>query len=514
MKVFYTSRKTLRVLTVLLVLLCVAAAVFGILELFPGSQVELVQRGPLDPLLVSASENLTLYEIRVLFDPEEKELICSQKVDYLNQDDAVFDKLYFHLYPNAFKNKNKPVFPADQMQAAYPKGFSPGWIELSSVEVNGNSADFSIEGTSEDLLMVDLKAGLYPGKRVTISMEYRVKLPHSLGRFGYGRYTYNAANWYPVACVYDDDGWNTDPYYIIGDPFYSDTSNYRVIIEAPKGYVIASTGDILKRSRKGKMEIWEIEAWAVRDFAWVVSDRFKVATTKVGDTTVYSYHLNTEAGQWALEYAADSIRIFSNLFGKYPYRQFSVVQTDFFIGGMEYPNLVMVDRSLYNRFSKTWLEIVTVHEAAHQWWYSMVGNDEIDEAWLDEALAEYSTIMYYGEKYDSNKEESMYNQMILMGKYLTIQELGVDETIDKPIHQFPNWVLYDYLVYGKGAVMLHAMRQEVGNTEFCNILKQYFSDNCFKNATKDDFINACEKVTGDQWDDFFTSWLYGGNDSN
>src|SRR5665811_62045 len=95
--------------------------------------------------------------------------------------------------------------------------------------------------------------------------------PNSLGRFGYGSYTYNVANWYPIVSVYDQTGWNNDPYYAIGDPFYSDVADYKVSITAPKDQIIETTGTITRKINEGDHIKWEIDAKNVRDFAWVSS---------------------------------------------------------------------------------------------------------------------------------------------------------------------------------------------------------------------------------------------------
>src|SRR5699024_3207279 len=136
---------------------------------------------------------------------------------------------------------------------------------------------------------------------------------------------------------------------------------------------------------------------------------------------------------------------------KYPYSQFSVVEADFYIGGMEYPNLVMIDQSLYSDDSEEYLELVTVHETAHQWWYGVVGNNQIEEAWLDEGLTEYSTLLYYRHRYGQKKMDAISFKMIGKGKYqgLSVYTQGkeIDETIAKPIYRFSDWLTYDFLVY-------------------------------------------------------------------
>ncbi len=464
--------------------------------------------------LLELSKGLSTYDIDVTFEPEKARLICEQNVKLVNRDDAEFTSIYFHLYPNAFKDESRVPFMSDEKEAAYPNGFSPGWIEIQLVTADGSPVHYNIGGYTNDILAILLDKPLEPGSSISIRMEYIVKIPNSIGRFGYGDNTFNITNWYPIACVYDHDGWNTDPYYAIGDPFYSDVANYHVSIKAPPDYVIASTGNILDVKDDGGHTVWDIEALVVRDFAWLASKEFEVRSRKVGQTTVYSYFFseNKNSGMKALEYAASALEIFNNCFGKYPYDQFSVVQSDFFVGGMEYPNLVMIDTSLYLEQQQVWLEYVTVHETAHQWWYGVVGNDQIDEPWLDEALTEYSTILYYGHRYGKDMENEIYNTMIAEGKSSYLERYLADESqielaVDQPVYKFPDWVLYDLVIYGKGAGVFREMHQVAGDNKFYDILQVYYENNKFENATFADLLKACEEVTGESWDDFFKKRL-------
>ncbi len=468
-----------------------------------------------NPVLLTAAKGLNSYEISVDFDPTAGMLYCNQSIVYINRTDKDITHLYFHLYPNAYKYEDKAVFPQEDMHRAYPSGFSSGYLELEEVTVNGSGCPYTIGGYSENLLMLVLDDSLAPGESTVIGMKYRVKLPHCLGRFGYGDHTYKAANWYPIACVYDKNGWNLDRYYPIGDPFYSEAANYHVTIRAPGEYIIAATGDILSRREKDGIATWTIKALAVRDFAWVTSDRFKVLSRKVGKTMVHSYYFSSN-GDKALDYGASAIEVFNDAFGEYPYKQFSIVEADFYIGGMEYPNLVMIDHSLYAQGALKWLELIIAHETAHQWWYGLVGNNQIRDAWLDEGLTEYSTVLYYGLRYGREKEDQMYREEIAMGKYRYIQELArsepdIDQTIHKAAYEFPDWYVYDALVYGKGAVMFHGIRKRIGDEKFFEVLKKYHEKYRFTNADKDDLISLINSVTGRDWEEYFNKWLYDSN---
>jgi hypothetical protein len=465
-----------------------------------------------DPALVRAARDINEYEIKAKFDPEAKSLSCSQRVIYRNNSGRELTHLYFHLYANAFKYEERPVFPPDEMERAYPKGFSSGFIDILGITVNDVNAYYILGGYSEDIMMIILNEPLKTDDRVSIEFDYTVWLPNCLGRFGYGDNTIKAANWYPIASVYDDQGWHLNRYHSIGDPFYSDIANYRVTLDMPDDYVIASTGDILKKKKYGGGIRWEIEAEAVRDFVFLAGTDFKVSSVEVDGTRVNSYYFTDTYGLKALDYAANAIKIFNRIFGKYPYRQFSVVESDFYIGGMEYPNLVMIDHNLYNSQSLEFLEIVTVHETAHQWWYGLVGNNQVDDAWLDEALTEYSTVLYYGHRYGLEKEQMMYEGHIAGGKYGFFEgymkSLGIDETIHRPTYEFPDWITYDILVYGKGAMMFHTLRLELGDEVFYKVLQEYFKRYRFKNTDKEGLIGVLNEYTGRDWTAFLEEWLY------
>ncbi|NLN40586.1 MAG: M1 family metallopeptidase [Clostridiales bacterium] len=460
-------------------------------------------------------KDLTWYGIDVSFNPQDGRLDCKQRVYYINTEKDSIINIYFHIYPNSFKYEEKAVFPPEEMSRAYPDGFSPGFLEFSNLKLNGKPASYTTQGYSDDILMISLEQALEPGDRADIWMEYTVKLPRSPGRFGYWDNTYNLGNWYPILCVYDERGWNLEPYYTLGDPFYSDISNYKVSISAPKDFIIASTGELMAIDEGKDQNIWHFEAVTVRDFAWVASQKFKTSSMTIGDTTIYSYYYTQEAGEKALDYGASALRIFNELFGAYPYGTLSIVQSDFFIGGMEYPQLVMIDGSLYETEQDYWLEVVVVHEVAHQWWYGLVGNDQIYDSWLDEALTEYSTILYYGQRYGQEEEHSKYQELIDKGRYQLFKVYrdseDMDETIQRPLYEFEDWIEYDALVYGKGAIMFHEVRQEMGDENFIKVLKTYFENNKFQNAKPEDLFKACETVTGQNWESFFNQWLHDRN---
>lgn len=454
------------------------------------------------------------YTIDARFMEEEKLLEVKQQVKYKNAHNVEFDSIYFHLYPNAFKEKEKTPFFKEELEEAYPIGFQTGYIDIEEVLIEGKRAEFDLGGLNNTIMSIKLSEELQPNEEVLVSFKYKVKIPPISSRFGYGENTYNLGNWYPIAAVYDSKGWNLEPYYEIGDPFYSEVGNYDVTLRLPEEFELATTGNILDRNKvQGenvgyKEQIWNVEAEAVRDFAWVISKNFKMKSDSVENTDINVYYFKEQQGNKALEVAKDSIEIFNKLFGEYPYKQFSVVSCDFFIGGMEYPNLVYIDYNIFSRDTTLILEYIIAHETAHQWWYGIIGNDQVNEPWIDEALTEYSTILYYREKYGEDTMMSMLKSMVVDDYVRTKEELDDgDESIAKGVDEFKDNREYSGIVYSKGAMMFYELEREVGRENFQKILRYYMSENKFTNVTGKDIKNITRAVTGKDYQEFFDKWL-------
>lgn len=458
-----------------------------------------------------AIERVNTYEIDAVFYEEEKVIEGTEKITYINKSKKNIESIYFHIYPNVFKSKETVPFEANEIDLAYIDGFEPGYININSVKSSKGDLSSLVIGKGNSILKVNLDEKLEPGEKTKIYLDFMIKIPPAYGRFGVGKNTINLGNWYPIVSVIDESGWNLNPYYSIGDPFFSDIANYRVVISMPPNYVLASTGNLIKKESMGGNYRWTLEAPKVRDFAIVASKKYKVIEADVEDISVRSYYFEDETAELSLTAARDALEIFNRDFGKYPYEQFSVAAADFFIGGMEYPKLVFIDEGMY-KGNDEMLEYIIVHETAHQWWYGIVGNNEIEEAWLDEALTEYSTLLYYENKYGKEIKDKMYKKMILGGYkiYRNFNE-SKSEVILKHLEDFEDSTEYQALVYCKGAMFLECLREELGDETFFDILKVYFDKYKYKNATTEDFFEICEIVSDKNLKDIFKKWLKGIN---
>lgn len=436
------------------------------------------------------------YRIDVDLDTESMSYTGKQTVSYVNNTDINLEEVYFHLYPNAFKDlKGAPIlFNTDQdMDSSTYVG---GHIEVNKVSIKNKNLGWNVEGDRDTILHIKLQEPLKRGKSTEIYLEYKVKLPTTEDRFGYHDKGINLGDWYPIACVYDSKGWNLDPYYKLGDPFYSETSNYNVSITTPKEIIVAASGNIVSEEVKGDKKIYNIEARLIRDFAWVASSDFIIKEKIVDDTVikVYSVKDNKRLIDESLDIGEKSISTFNKIFGKYPYGQYSIVITRF-PSGMEYPGIVFISDEYFGKSTLDTLTRVIVHETGHQWWYGLVGNNQIDEAWLDESLATYSEVIYIKEVHGEVAAEDYYDQGIKLGYEYASKYLGEDKVVNKTLSEFEGWNDYGPLVYSRGAMFINSIKEEFGEKVLYEILNKYFHKYKFHIATTDDFINICEEVT-------------------
>lgn len=452
------------------------------------------------------------YSIEASFDEENKQFQVKQTILYTNLEDCALEEIYLNVYPNSFKDEETAPFTVDMIDEVYEDGFNPGFIEIEEIidkkEAKQSELAYSFSGIGNINMKVELNRVLEIGATIEIGLTYTIQVPKVSERFGYSHDYINMGNWYPILAVYNQEGWNLDPYYSIGDPFFSDCADYDVTIELPKDYMCAATGNLVEMDEGTELTKWHFQETQIRDFAFAASKFWDFTTIKVGDTTIkaYVYKENTKAGKIALETGAKSVEIFNKLYGTYPYNTLSVVETEI-IDGMEYPGIVFIDSFLYSagQYEQDLIDTVS-HEVAHQWWYAIVGNDQIDEAWLDESFATYSEMLYSeNEETDLNPEDYLaYWQEEIDYEY----ELGLyNGDVVRSLDEFDNWDDYEATVYFRGALLLQELRDMVGDELFFEIMQTYYKEYQFQIAGTDDFIRVCEEVSGEDSGDLFEEGL-------
>jgi hypothetical protein len=438
-----------------------------------------------------AFAQVTRYAIDLTVNPEDALVVGHQRVLYTNTEGVPLNDVYFRFFPN-----------------------TPGYGGTATVNrllVNSQPAHMTTE-LDNSALRVALPAPLLPGEQVDFALDFQVQLPtkaeEGYGQLGIRDGVVALANVYPVIPVYDDEGWNVELAPPYGDATYTDTALYQVHCTAPVGMVVAASGSQVDWVDNGDgTATWTFVSGPMRDFNLIMSNDFQVISTTVGEVTVNSYFLPTDAagGQRALDYASAALRVYNDRFGPYPFAEFDVVEVPLNgAGGIEYPGLVVIDRALYSQ-ERGYFEHATVHETAHQWWYSLVGNDQLDEPWLDEALTNYSVVVYF-EKVYGQKFAEMFVEDYFVHNYDEIVKAGRDEIVGRPVAEFSE-EQYGPIVYVKGPLFFHYLRQQVGDETFFAILRTYFQRYRYDIATPQGFLAVANEVSGQDITPLYEKWI-------
>jgi hypothetical protein len=446
--------------------------------------------------LEEASNNRSLYEITAELSDDGASLACTQRLVYVNSSDDSLSEIVLNVYPNAFLSED--AVTEEEFPSVFNEKFSEGGIDFESVSENGEPADSAYINEEKTQLRVPLREELKPQKSAELLLEYTVRLPRANYRFGIGDTATMLGNCFPIAAVYED-GWRMDPYYPIGDPFYSEVSDYKLSVRLPEGYLAAGTGNsVMNASPDGQVE-YSFEASCVRDFALAFSDKYSEATVSNEKYEVRSFADSEENAHFAADIALDALEIYSGIFGDLPYESVSVVQSDIG-GGMEFPCLIMIGKGCYTGTGRQFGETCIAHEIAHQWWYSAVGSDQIKTPWADEGLAEYLGFLYWREQHGAGAFETAWNSAI--GPAQEDLELPVGASI----YKFNNWRDYANVIYYQGARMFKALHEKLGDDVFFEALKQYYEDYCYLNAGEEDLAEAFSKAAGENLEPFFLEW--------
>ncbi len=436
------------------------------------------------------------YTISAQLDTAKNIIVGTETVRFTNRTGTELKELYFHVVPNAFKRGANTKYQQELQRAGifpaliYASPDDDAFMEIKSITANGQALSFTIDDT---LMRVALPKPLADGETLELQIEFLNDLmqpaPSALWaasfavRSGHRNSTYTVTLWYPKVVVYDaDEGWNLDKYSFLGE-FYGDFANYDVTLAVPANFTVGCTGVILSESVQGSQKIVTVRAERVHDFAWVAGPFYRVEETTLSSGAqlrVLSLGFNMTA------IAADAVNFFNERFGPYAYPVVTVAQVTVG-GGMEYPGIVMIAGGSTTEI---------VHELAHQWWYAAVGNDEMDEAWLDEAFATFSEELYDIERLQAPlSSRSSYN----------FREPGI--AVLTRADQFPSLRSYAHAVYTKGSGVLWMLRWVVGAENFDRLMREYYARFTYKNATTQDFTAVAEEVSAQELDWFFDIWL-------
>ncbi len=486
------------------------------------------------------------YTIDVTLNDKAHSLSGFEKIEYTNNSPDTLLYIWFHLWLNAYRN-DKTAFTDQTLENGSTKFYfsseaERGYINKLDFKVNSITAVVEDHPQHIDIVKVILPSPLLPGKSISISTSFHVKLPFNFSRGGHAGESYQCTQWYPKLAVYDKEGWHAMPYLDQGE-FYSDFGDYKVNITLPENYVVAATGNLQNEKEKQWLKTranfdWEPVALKektvygqikksmqdfpasasttktltyqqsnVHDFAWFADKRFIVnydtcLLTSGKQIDVFTYYTPLQKKQWqkALSYAKDAVRFYSTKVGEYPYKVVQVVQgPESFGGGMEYPTITVVAPTNTDKA----LDITIAHEIGHNWFYGILASNERKHPWMDEGLNSYYEELYRTEKYGTVSKLP-----ILL--FETKSATKTDQPIGDSSESFTAENYY-LSVYTKTAEWMRYTESVIGKEIFAAALKEYFQKWQFKHPSPADFKFSLEQSSGKNLDSLFALLYTKGN---
>ena len=437
-------------------------------------------------------QGASVYHIEFTIAKNRYEITGTEEVHYTNTEDVALNEVQFRLFPNILG----------------------GEMKISNLTVDGQTTEPDY-GLANSLMIVPLSAPLEIGQSIVIKMDYEVTVPQEV-ELNYGVLAYYdnvlaLAHAYPIICVYDDEGWNAELPSQDGDIVYADAAFYLARVHAPKNLTLVTSGSKISRDEDGQTQVLTVASGPARDFYLAASPKYVEVSKTVGGVTIRSYAPREfkDGAQFALDTASKSIDVFSKRYAPYPYTEFDIVSTPTFALGIEYPGMTAITTRIYDIGGEyhgvpasMYLESVVAHEVGHQWFYNLVGNDQLDDPWLDESLTQFITLQYYADEYGKNEEDGF--RAGLEERWARVEYAKIP--IGKPVAYYQG-LQYSPIVYGRGPLFFIALREKMGTEAFDLFIKEYTESLSWSIATPEYLQSLAERICACELDALFDEWV-------
>jgi len=476
----------------------------------------------------------TLYRITLRLDFDARRYEGSESVSWTNRDDRPASFVYFHLYPNA-RAEDERAGGADATAPEEPR------LEVTEARAAGQALALMPEDDGATL-RVQLREPLAPGANVVLELSFKGTVPeldpdetslpaHVVQQVGaamhdtrevrrardtnfVSRGVMLLGSFFPVLAVRDEGGdWRRKVEATVGDTFFADSADYSLALSAPADVAVFGSGEETAHAADpGHKAARTFAGSNLRGFALVAGRTLRKEEREVGDLRVRSVFAaeHEKVGRRVLSVAADAARTFASRFGQLPIKTVTVTEAPLAagLGSAEFAGLAVIASAFYVDFDSPLmralpelvreqrasvedsLEFAAAQGVAQQWWGEAVGSDPAREAVVDEALAQWSALLYVQDVHgDARAAEVQEDQ--LRGVYQIYRTFGgEDRAAASPTREYRNSFQYAAIVATKGALMFVALRQLLGDAKFFKALRGYYEANRLEVAGLEDLRAA------------------------
>jgi peptidase M1-like protein len=477
------------------------------------------------------------YEIAATLDRASRTISGTEVIRWRNIGRAATNEIFLHLYWNAWRN-NASTWMREAALAGDDGVHDAGdwsFIDLDTLTIDGSTRNLlpdlkfvqPDDGNRDDrtLVRVPLDQPAAPGGELSIQVGWKARVPRTFSRTGAIGDFYFIAQWFPKVAVFEGERWTAHQFHA-NTEFFSDYGRYDVRLTVPRGWVVGATGT--EQSRTDNPNDTTTHRYVqddVHDFAWTTSPDYVERRQTFSHESLprvamrlllQPEHLDQEDRHFAATAAA--LRYYGEWYGAYPYDHITVIDPAFQsdAGGMEYPTLFTAGTSWLAPRQSNAPEGVTIHEAGHQFWYAMVGNNEFEDAWLDEGLNTFSEERVQSIAFQPNYRVDRFFGGFIPWQYRNwplsratdgnglnyYRTAAESDTPSTPTYRY--WPgTHAAITYSKTALWLHTLERHLGWETLQRILSTFFARWTFRHPRPDDFFAVANEVSGQDLTWFF-----------
>lgn len=469
------------------------------------------------------------YNIDVTLFPKTKTLKAIEEITWRNITSNPTDELQFHLYLNAFSHP-KTTFMLESGGQLRGDRFAKGKMGKSTIDsifVNGKNYTQDIEfirpddGNPHDSTVVRIKLPyqVKPGESVKINLGFTAKMPRVFARTGYTNVKENklrffmVGQWFPKLGVLEDKGWNCHQFHGSTE-FFSDYGVYNVNITVPDTFVVGSCGELVSTKRDSNMRTESYLSKDVHDFSWTAYPAFKTMVDSIGDTKItllYNDDMEDDVAAMQIDYLKKGMSILADKIGPYPYSTITVVNPPngaSGAAGMEYPTLITAGyfEQLPKESSMTF-SLVTLHEFTHQYFYGMVGSNEMEFSWMDEGLTQFMETILIDSLYPSSFPDFLpifHDRDMARSGYVQAPNRY---TLVDTFYMQTRGGTYGINAYMRPATLLHTLKRYLGDEEFFKFLSTYYYTWRFRHPYPQDLFDVLQSSTKEDLSWFIDDYM-------
>ncbi|MDB4937303.1 MAG: Aminopeptidase [Labilithrix sp.] len=455
------------------------------------------------------------YTLRATLDPALHTVHGEGSIAWTNVSSQPVTQLWMHLYLNAFKNQSSVFMRAPIggfRGSTLPKEW--GTIDVRKLTWNDGATQHDLwakvqlrRGTDEDETdaAIPLPRAVAPGETIALDVVWDDKLPSIVERTGFDGSFHMIAQWFPKLAKIEQDGTFAHfPFQHLGE-FYADYGKYDVTLDVPEAFIVGATGVVTESRVEAGRRIERHVQDDIHDFAWTAWDEFqtrKETIDGVACTILYppGYEGHAERELATMRFALPH---YGARYGKYPYPLLTLVHPPASApeaGGMEYPTLITTGGGSYIVNGVNLIELVTIHEFGHQYFYGLIASHETQWPFMDEGLNSFAE----AEAMAAWKGPSNFIDLLGVsvgdseGHAERARHFAHDDRVAQPAYAFGTGTSYGALVYSRTATILETLRRVYGEEAMQKTMGAYARRFRFQHPVPRDLVETFQREMGNE----------------